>query len=253
MHYVEREAVIIEKLRQHGKVMVNELAEELDVTPMTIRRDLSKLEQMGVLQKVHGAAVPLDILAKERAFVEKKLIHADQKIMIAREALRLISEGETVLLDAGTTTYEMARLLKDGPRVNVVTGDIHIAMELCSAAGQLFFIGGEIEKDTGRAEGAKAARFLSDINVDTAFLGVSSVSSEMDLCSFSVENAELKKCMIRCGKRKVLLADDSKFDTNAFAKVAPLGLMDVLITDRNLTTKELEYLQANGVEYCRVG
>jgi DeoR family fructose operon transcriptional repressor len=252
VHYVERDALIIEKLKQHGKVMVSDLAEELEVTPMTIRRDLVRLEQLGVLQKVHGAAIPLDGLLKEKAFGEKKFIQSQQKRLIAQEALNLVAAGDTILLDAGTTTFEMALLLKEIPGVNVVTNDLHIAMELCSAEGRLFFIGGEIEKELGRSVGAKAFQFLSDIHVDTVFLGVSAVSNDLMLCSPTVDNAELKRAMMNCGSKKVLLADESKFGTNAFARIGPLGLVDVLITDKTLNERELSYLDANEVELRQV-
>lgn len=253
VHYIERDALIIEKLKMHGKVMVNELAEELEVTPMTIRRDLTRLEQQGLLQKVHGAAVqPLDSLLKERAFGEKKLIQSQQKQLIAQEALELINPGDTILLDAGTTTYEMALLLKEMPRVNVVTNDLHIAMELCSGEGTVYFIGGEIEKELGRSTGAKAFQFLSDIHVDSVFLGVSAISSDLMLCSPTVDNAELKRAMMNCGSKKVLLADESKFGTNAFARIGPLSLVDVLITDKVLIERELSYLETNEIVYRRV-
>ncbi|NVN92495.1 MAG: DeoR/GlpR transcriptional regulator [Desulfuromonadales bacterium] len=247
MHYLQREALIIEKLKQHGKVIVSDLAGEIGVNPMTIRRDLIRLEQQGLLQKVHGAAVPLDGLLKEKAFGEKQLIKCQQKRLIAREALELVKPGETILLDAGTTTFEVALLLRHMPGVNVVTNDLHIAMELCSAEGRLFYVGGEIEKDLGRSAGAKAFQFLSDIHVDTVFLGISAVNSDLMLCSHTVDNAELKRAMLNCGSRKVLLADESKFGTNAFARIGPLSLVDIMITDKTFGEVELGYLEANQV------
>lgn len=253
MHYVERDAFIIEKLKQDGKVMVTDIAEELSVTPMTIRRDFTRLEQRGLLQKVHGAAVPPhDSLLKERSFGEKKLIHSQQKLLIARDALELVKAGDTILLDAGTTTYVMATLLKDMAGINVVTNDLNIALELCSGEGSVFFIGGEIEKELGRSTGAKAFQFLSDIHVDTVFLGVSAVSKDLMLCSPTVDNAELKRAMMNCGSKKVLLADESKFGTNAFARIGPIGSVDVLITDKDLSESQLRYLEEHGVALRQV-
>lgn len=247
VHYVDRDAFIIDKLKQDGKVMVNDLALELNVSSMTIRRDLVRLEQQGVLQKVHGAAVPLDTVLKERAFGEKQLIHQQQKQAIAREAMKLVKAGDTILLDAGTTTFEMARYLKDMPGVDVVTNDLHIAMELCSSPGRLFYIGGEIEKELGRSSGTKAFQFLSDIHVDIAFLGVSSVTKDQVLCSHTVDNAELKRAMINCAARNVLLVDQSKFGMTAFAQVGPLSLADDLITDKSFNAQERAYLKENGI------
>ena len=251
MHYVERDALIIEKLKLYGKVMVTDLAEELVVTPMTIRRDLTRLERQGLLQKLHGAAIPIEGPLKERAFGEKKQLHLQQKHLIAQKALELINAGDTILLDAGTTTFEMASLLKGLPGVNVVTNDLHIAMELFSAEGSVFFIGGEIEKDLGRSTGVKAFQFLSGIHVDMVFLGVSAISNDLMLCSHSVENAELKRAMMNCGSKKILLADESKFGTNAFARISSLSLVDYLVTDKTLNEHELSYLEQHNIVLCQ--
>jgi DeoR family transcriptional regulator, fructose operon transcriptional repressor len=247
MFNAEREALIIEKLKQQGRVLVSNLAEDLDVTPMTIRRDLHKLEQQGVLQKVHGGAVIINGLLKERAYGEKKLIQTSQKTKIAEEAMKLVKPMDTILLDAGTTTFEMASLLKDMPGVNVVTSDLHIAMELCSAEGKLFFIGGEIEKDLGRSVGPKALQFLSDIHVDTVFLGISAISDDLMLGSHTFDNAELKRTFLATGTKKVLLADANKFGIKAFAQVGALSLVDLLITDKSCTEAQLKYLETHDI------
>jgi DeoR family transcriptional regulator, fructose operon transcriptional repressor len=248
----EREALILEKLKEQGRVMVNDLAEELDVTTMTIRRDLQRLDQQGVLQKVHGGAVLVNSVPKERPFGEKKLIQTQQKRTIARAAMELITPGDTILLDAGTTTLEMACLLKETSGVHVVTSDLHIATELCAAEGKLFFIGGEIEKELGRSVGPKALQFLSDIHVDTVFLGISAISSDLMLGSHTLDNAELKRIFLTCGSKKVLLADENKFGMRAFAQVGPLSLVDVLITDRNFAEAELKYIETHDITLRQV-
>lgn len=248
----EREAYIVEKLKNQRRVLTNELSEELDVAPMTIRRDLLKLEQQGVLQKVHGGAVLLDSLLKERAYGEKKRIRTSQKRTIAAEALQLVKPGSTILLDAGTTTFEMASLLKEMPGVHVVTSDLHIALELCGAEGKLFFIGGEIEKELGRAKGAKVHQFLSDIHVDTVFLGISAISDDYILGSHTIDNAELKRNMLKCGSKRVLLADKSKFGIKAFAQIGPLNLVDILITDNTFNERDLKYLETENITLRQV-
>jgi DeoR/GlpR family transcriptional regulator of sugar metabolism len=248
----EREILIIEKLKKEGRVLVNDLAQEIGVTPMTIRRDLQKLEEHGVLQKVHGGAVLLDGLPRERAYGEKKLIQTVQKRIIAGEAIKLVNPGDTILLDAGTTTFEMASLLRQKPGVNVVTSDLHIALELCDAEGKLFFVGGEIEKELARSTGAKAHQFLSDIHVDTVFLGISSISDHFMLGSHTFDNAELKRTILKCGSKRVLLADKGKFGIKAFAQIGPLSLVDILITDNSFSERDLKYLETENVTLRQV-
>lgn len=248
----ERETYIVEKLKQQNRVMVKELAEELQVSAMTVRRDIQRLDQLGAVQKVHGGAVSPNNLTTEKPFGEKKLIYTQQKQSIAGKALELIADHDTILLDAGTTTFALAALLKERRNVHVVTSDLHIAAELCAADGKLFFIGGEIEKDFGRSTGAKAYQFLADIHVDIVFIGISSISNDFFLGSPSLENAELKRTLLNCGTRKVLLADKTKFGTKTFAQIGPLSLVDVLITDRQCTEAELNYLEANKIAYLQV-
>jgi DeoR family fructose operon transcriptional repressor len=248
MHHIERYEIILEKLKLNGKVTVNELADQTGVSAMTIRRDLQRLEDQGLLQKVHGAAVPSESTAKERAFSEKQTIQLLEKRMIAQVAIKLVKPGDTILMDAGTTVYEMAKMLKDIPGITVLTNDLHIAMELSSTNVKLYYIGGEIEKDLGRSSGIKAFQFLEDIHVDTAFIGVTAINKDMLLCSYSMENAKLKLAMMNCADRKVLLADKSKFETNAFAQFGPLSQMNVLITDKKLDDQERSYLEQHEIE-----
>lgn len=125
-------------------------------------------------------------------------------------------------------------------------------MELYSAEGKLYFIGGEIEKEVGRSIGAKVLQFLSDIHVDTVFLGISSISDDLLLGSHTFENAELKRNMLNCGSKRVLLADQSKFGTKAFAQIGPLSLVDVLITDKVFNERDLNYLERENVRLCQV-
>lgn len=244
---VERETVIVKKLKQQGRVRVNDLANELDVTKMTIRRDLNKLERQGVLRKVHGGAVLPNRLLREKPFEEKQALHTEEKRRLAQNALQLVHEGDTILLDAGTTTFELAARLHELPGVNVVTIDLHIALELCATEGNLFFIGGEIEKELGRSTGTKALEFLEAIHVDTVFLGISAISPDMMLGSHTFENAELKRTMLKSSSKKVLLADTTKFGVHAFAHVCPLSHIDILITNKHLTEQERAYLEAHHI------
>jgi DeoR/GlpR family transcriptional regulator of sugar metabolism len=250
---IERDAVILEKLRQRGTVSVNELAGELGVTAMTIRRHLHKLEKTGILEKVHGGAKLVGELPREPAFTVKKEVSGREKLMIASAALQFVRAGDTVLLDAGTTTYQLVALIREIKGLTVVTNDLQIAIGLCSSDVRLYLVGGEIEKGLGRTGGAKALDFLSDIHVDTVFLGTSAISDDFVLGSFSLDNADVKRAMLKCGSRKVLLADRNKFYKKTFAQVGPLSQVDVLITDKVFNENERGYLDANNVQLIQVG
>jgi DeoR/GlpR family transcriptional regulator of sugar metabolism len=246
----ELNTLILERIRRQGKVTVSELVKDLDITSMTVRRHLLKLEKIGLLQKVHGGAIlVLDKSLQEAPFVDKEHVADLEKHLIAREALNLIQDGDAILLDGGTTTFQLAKLLKEKRDIVVVTSDLHAAMELCSADVRLFFIGGEIERDLGRARGARALEFLSEIHVDTVFLGISAISEDFVMGCYSFDDPKLKRAMLRCGSKKVLLTDKSKFKKKAFAQVGPLSMLDVLITDKVFDELEMSYLHANDIQF----
>lgn len=250
---VERSSYILDQLRIDGRVTVNKLANDLGVSFMTVRRHLHHLEKAGVLKRVHGGALLLHEPPREQAFTDKSALCNVEKGLIARAALQFVHEGGSILLDAGTTTFALAALLRDTQDLIVVTSDLHIASELCSSQARLFFIGGEIERNLGRAGGVQALRFLSDIQVDVVFLGISAIGDDFTLGSYSFDNAEIKRAMLRCGAKKVLLTDRNKFGRNPFARVGPIGMVDVLITDRSFDEKEMAHFDSENVQVITTG
>lgn len=247
MLYVEREAYILNKMREQGIVLVNDLAHELDVTPMTIRRDLARLDEEGKVTKVHGGAVPRESLQADRPYGVKRLVHPEQKNSIANAALPFVPKGGVILLDAGTTTYDLALMLRERRDLTVLTSDLTIATELCRGECRLFFIGGEVDRRLMNTTGPKALDFLADVHVDTLFLGIGSITPQYMLCSHSFERAALKRRMIACAEHRVLLADGSKFFGKALSEVAPLEAMDVLVTDREFSPEQQEAIAAREV------
>lgn len=238
----QREAFIIEKLRQDGVVKTDELAKYLNVTQMTIRRDLLKIEKDGLAYRSHGGAVLKNPLQREELYDKKKQNNLEEKRNIALKAVDLINDGDIVLLDSGTTVYELALLLKDKEDLTVVTPDLKIANELYQSNIKVFFIGGQIQKETGSSMGSAAEEFVKGIKVNIAFIGISSIDSNLYLCTPTFEKAALKNKMIACASKSVLLSDESKFEKGAFTKICSIEEIDVLITNRNFTAKEKEIL-----------
>lgn len=237
----EREAFILEVLKKNGVVTVEELAEHLNVTPMTIRRDLTRLEKQGIAYRSHGGAVLNRPLEKEQSYEVKMLRHHEEKYRIAQAAAELVKDGDTVLLDAGTTTFELATMLKTKKDLTVVTTDLKIAMELYQSDLRLFFSGGQIQKETAGAIGSLPGEFISRIHVDLAFIGTSAVSKDWHICTPTMEKVTLKQKMIDSAANTVLLTDSSKFGRNSFFKICSLTEIETLITDKHFT--EQEYLE----------
>src|SRR5690554_5995225 len=157
---LKRRKWIIEQLERLGRVEVDDLADQLKVSTMTIRRDLDQLEEEGMLIRIHGGAVLPQPLIKEASFQEKETRRMEQKQVIAKKALSRVKDGQTILLDSGTTTLEFAKLLKNRQDITVVTNDIKIATELFNTQLKVFITGGQLQNDVGALLGPRTNIFL---------------------------------------------------------------------------------------------
>lgn len=248
----EREAFILEVLKQNGVVTVEELAEQLNVTPMTIRRDLTRLENQGVALRSHGGAVLNRSMEKEQAYEVKMLSHHEEKHRIAQAAAELVKDGDTVLLDAGTTTFELAKLLTAKKDLTVVTTDLKIALELYPTDLRLFVAGGQIQQETCSVIGSLAEDLISRIHVDIAFIGTSAVSKDWHICTPTMEKASLKMKMIASASSTVLLTDSSKFGRDAFFKICSLADVKTVITDKEFSDNEHREMEKLKVEIITI-
>ncbi len=201
---------------------------------MTIRRDLALLEEDGQLIRTLGGAVLPMPLVKETPFQTKETHHMAQKREIAAKALQLIEEGQTILLDSGTTTLELARMLHTFNTLTVITNDIKIAAELVESELQVMIIGGEMQNRIGAIYGSQAIRFVENIHVDLFFLGAHAIDVNTGVTSPSFEKSFLKEKMIHAAESTWLLADASKIGKKSFAKVCDIHTLTGLITDDEL-------------------
>lgn len=231
----KRRNFVIEKINKHGKVEIDQLAEQLDVSPMTIRRDLALLEEAGQLIRSFGGAVLPQVLVQETPFHTKEAHYGEQKKQIALKALKFIEKGQTLLLDSGTTTLELARLLKTEHDLTIVTNDIKIAAELIDSNLKVIMIGGEMQNNIGAVFGAQASQFIETIHVDLFFLGAHAVDIDAGVTSPSIDKSYLKQQMMNAAESTWLLADSSKLNMKAFSNVCDLLTLTGFITDDDIT------------------
>lgn len=248
----ERAKYIHKRVQRDDAVSVEELAQELDVSPITIRRDLERLEQEGRLRRTHGGAVRRDFLNTEEFYDSKLIRNHAAKELIARSCVQRIPQGASIILDAGTTTFEVARLLRSRTDLTVVTYDLAIAGELYRAGIRTFVTGGEVQNSTGSMYGAGAEHFVSEISVDIAVLGVASISIDGRLFTPTAEKASLKRTVVRSARKTILLADASKFSRSSFWKICELHEFHTLITDHQIGESDVERLNAGSVEIVMV-
>ncbi|HET9656186.1 MAG TPA: DeoR/GlpR family DNA-binding transcription regulator [Kineosporiaceae bacterium] len=228
----ERQQAILDLARDAGRVDVTSLAARFEVTPETIRRDLTALERQRLLRRTHGGAVPVERLDFEPGLADRENRYVEEKRRIARAALAELPAEGTVLLDAGTTTAALARLIPDDRELTVVTNGLSVAVALVTRPNvTVHVLGGRVRGRTMATVDDWARRDLAEVYVDVAFLGTNGVSVARGLTTPDLAEAAVKSAMIAAARRTVVLADHTKFATEHFARFGDLPDVDVLITD----------------------
>jgi DeoR family fructose operon transcriptional repressor len=247
MYQEERHAAIIERARTEGRVDVAELAAEFDVTPETVRRDLTSLERHGLLRRVHGGAIPVERLGFEPGVHARDQQMAAEKDRIAQAALDELPAEGAILLDAGTTTARLADMLPGDRELTVVTNAVPIAMTLSARSNvTVLTIGGRVRGRTLAMVDAWALNALDGMYVDVAFIGTNGISVERGLTTPDVAEAAVKSAMLKAARRIVVLADHTKVGNDCFARFGSLDEVDTFITDDGLDVTVAGDLQAAG-------
>lgn len=245
----ERRFRIREILCVQRTVNATELTETLGVTAATIRRDLEALEKEGVLVRSHGGAVSRTSSTNfQPSYEALARSNPDAKQAIAREAEKLILDGDTLFLEGSTTVFELARRLQHRQRLTVVTNSPPIVCQLQRTSGiRVMCTGGELQKDVFYLSGLWAQRSLDEIRVDKAILGVSAIDPSYGISTASQAEAQIKKTLLRISKQRIALVDHSKFGKQSFAYVGPATDLDTLITDEETDAAHLERLRDMGL------
>lgn len=251
MYAEERRRVIAEQARGDGRVEVAVLAETFDVTPETVRRDLTDLERHGVLRRVHGGAIPVDRALGEPTLSDKTGVMAAEKRRIAKAALELLPTAGSVLLDAGTTTGELATLFPDR-ELTVLTNALPVATTLASRASlEVHLLGGRVRGRTMAAVGSWVEDHLADLRVDVAFVATNGLDAERGLSTHDPAEAAVKAAMIAAAREVVLLVDHTKFGTEQLVRYVSLDRIDVIVTDSGLGEADAERLERAGPQVVR--
>lgn len=247
MYQEERHAAILERARNNGRVDVGELAIDFDVTPETVRRDLTSLERQGLLRRVHGGAIPVERLGFEPGLPARDRAMAAEKERIARAAIDELPAEGAILLDAGTTTARLAEMLPSDRELTVVTNAVPIAMVLSTRPNvTVLTVGGRVRGRTLAMVDRWALRVLADTFVDVAFIGTNGVSVERGLTTPDDAEAAVKAAMLAAARRVIVLADHTKVGNDCFARFGAVDDVDTLITDDGLDVGVAADLQAAG-------
>ena len=245
MYAEERQVFILGLAKREGRVDAGALAEQLKVSAETIRRDLTVLERQGLLRRTHGGAIPLQRLGFDPVLVTRASTMVEEKARIGKAAVSYLPAEGSILIDAGTTTAALAESIPADRPLTVLTGALPTALSL---AGQdnltVLMPGGAIRARSLCAVGPWAVRDLSEVCVDTAFMGTNGLSIERGLTTSDQSEAVTKRAMISAARRVVVLCDHSKIGADDFFRFADLSDVDVLITDTDLDADLAEDLSA---------
>ena len=247
MDVSERRKFIAEQVAIHGEVEFASLATSCEVSEMTIRRDIDTLEDEGLLRRVLGGAIAVGGTAQEPPFHSRASVAAQEKEHIAAAVVDLLSPGETVFLDSGSTVLSVAREIRRRQlALTVVTPSVLGGLELSDLPGTAVYLaGGELRPGELSLVGSDTIDYIGGFNCDTAVLGVAGVDALGGISDYHHAEANVKKAAIRIAKRTIVAADRTKLGRAALVKISDLEAMSVLVTDadrRNSTVKAAESL-----------
>ena len=243
----ERQHAIIKEVAVRNRVLLADMAEKLDVSIDTVRRDVKELDATGKLRKVHGGAVSLGFVSNPS--ISTNVYASAQKKEIAQKALSLIREDSVIFIDGGTTCLELARYIPVDLNITCFTISLPVAMVLNSRPGtRVILIGGEVNPDSQITMGKSTIHELSAVNFDTSFIGTGYVDVEFGLSEMDWDIAQVKKAVVRASKKTILLTISEKLNSTNRFRTCDIRAVNTLITELDRGDKELEPYRELGIE-----
>jgi len=234
----ERQQTILNEVELHNRVLLTDLAEKLDVSVDTVRRDVKELDGDHRLRKVHGGAVSLGFA--KYSPTRNNVYALAKKTEIARKALTLIKDNSVILIDGGTTCLELARLIPQELNITCFTLSLPVAMELLNKPGvEIIFIGGVLSKDAQISIGPDTIHKLSEIKVDYSFIGTGYVDADYGLTEFDWDIVQTKKAVIAASKKAILLCISEKLNSQHRYKTCGINTINTMITELEPSNNQL--------------
>jgi DeoR/GlpR family transcriptional regulator of sugar metabolism len=250
----QRKELLLARLKQDGQIVARSLSDELGLSEDTIRRDLRELAAEGLLQRVHGGALPLGLPPSPAMgdFGVRQQISSTAKPSIARAAAAMIAPGQVVFIDGGTTAVQLARALPSTLRCTVVTHSPSVAVELAEhPLIEVILIGGRLFKHSIVAMGPSALESIAQIGTDIYFMGVCSLHPESGISTGDFDEAGVKRAISRMARRTVVLASPEKLDTASPYQIAPLSQISAIVVSGDAPEAALKRYRTLGIEVIK--
>ncbi len=243
----ERRSIIMEIIHSRGRVRVQDLVRQFNTTSVTIRNDLNELQKKGLLQRSHGGAAKPDGRLHESPFHDRVQSHMEEKRRIGALAASLIQDGDIIILDSGTTTDEIAKQIKNRPRLQVITNGVNIANELLGSRGvHTTILGGTLRSDSASIVGRSTEEMLSHLSADKLFMGGAGCDPDFGVSGTDLEEAMVNKAMLRIAREVILVADSSKFDKRSMSRIASFSEVHLVVSDTNMPAEIQQKIRAFG-------
>ncbi len=243
----ERLEAILALLEKDERILTTDLTEKLNTSIVTVRKDLTLLENRGLLRRTRGGAVKTKKFYHGLALSEKEKINLEEKMRIVKEAAKLITDGDAIILDSGSTTGLLAREIKTRKNLTVITNALNIAYELLDSEVEVILLGGNLIKDGLTIAGPLTNSMLKKLSANKVFLGVDGIDFSIGLTTPRIEEAQTSREMMRVSGDVVLLADSSKFGRRSLGVISKVEEIDILVTTKELTREENDFCKRNKV------
>lgn len=245
----ERHEIIMEMLIKHGSVQVSDLVEQLKVSAVTVRKDLTELEKGDKLYRSHGRAVLINPYINNRSVNVKEKLATDEKHAIGREGARLVTRDDSIVIASGTTVHALARSIQPVHRLTVVSASLAVSNILSQHESiDIIQLGGMLRHSSLSVVGEYAAHILAQCSFSKLYLGVDGIDFDYGITTTEMREAALNQQMIAAAQKTIVLADSSKFGRRGFAKIADIDAVDIIITDAGVSPKVVKQVEDLGIE-----
>lgn len=245
----ERYNTILNLLVQHDSILVTDLAEKLNVSSVTIRKDLTELEKAKKLYRNHGKAILINPYAANRSVSEKEKYHIDEKQLIGCYGANLIEPNDSIIIASGTTVHALARNIHATSPLTVITASLKVSEILsCSDFTTIIQLGGSLRHSSLSVVGNNAEEFLANFACSKLFIGVDGIDLDFGITTTDMMEASLNRVMMKAAQKTIVLADSSKFGRRGFSKIANMEEVDHIITDSNVSPSIVKRIEELGIQ-----
>ena len=245
----ERQSLILDLLMQQDSLLVTDLSEQLNVSSVTIRKDLTELEKKKKLYRNHGKAILIDPYSENKNVSEKERLCVEEKRLIGAASAQMVTPRDSILIASGTTVHALARNIHATDRLTVITASLEVANILASDHNiDIIQLGGMLRHSSLSVVGKYAEAALSDFACSKLFIGVDGIDLEFGITTTDMMEASLNRIMMQTAQKTIVLADSSKFGRRGFSKIADIKDIDHIITDSNITPSTAKAIEEMGIE-----